>query len=165
MNYLTKTFSTLGSIAMLAVIAPAQHQHYDKAIPPAKGEAGATEESTADRPPTTLKNDQLTSSATRFKALDTDRDNRISRAEFTLAPNLGLQTGDAIGEDAAKMRRSGRPSTGKEAVGVTDSNITTPSSSPVALFNEIDTDKDGFISPTELALHTGEPQSEATQSK
>lgn len=143
-----KIAAILGSCVLLTATAPAQHQHYDKATPPAKDGAAKTDEAQPDRPAPSSKTDRLTAAATRFKALDTDRDNRISRAEFTLAPNLGLQTGKGTGV-TNKARDL-------EAVGVTDSNITVrQSSSPVALFNEIDTDNDGFLSQAELALHTG----------
>lgn len=147
MNRIFKILATFGGCTLFAVNAPAQHQHYDKATPPAKQGTSTTDSNRSDRPRVTTKNDRLTAAATRFKALDTDRDNRISRAEFTLAPNLGFPMPDAAGNNTGRSER-------KEAVGVTDSNITSrQGSSPVALFNELDTDQDGFLSQAELAAH------------
>lgn len=158
--------SALGCCALLAVTSSAQHQEYDKTTsppPPAKGGVTAPADTRgtprADQPSTVKGNDRLTTEATRFSALDTDGDNRISRSEFTLASNLQLQTGDAPGV-AGETPAEGRQSPGRVAAGTTDSSFTSPrSSSSVELFNQIDTDKDGFLSRAELAMHHSNPQS------
>lgn len=156
MNRSSRIFALLGCCALLSANAPAQHQNYDKATPSAKDKDTTETTSRSDRPAATPRNDQLTADTTRFKALDTDGDKRISRAEFTLAPNLGLQTGNSSDNAAKEDQGEGaaRQSSGQVASGVTDSNLTgRQSSSSVALFNEIDTDNDGFISQAELAMH------------
>lgn len=139
-------WSALGCCVLLAVTTPAQHQDYEKSTtppPPAKGE----------RPAAVPLHDQVITDATRFKALDTDGDNRISRTEFTVAPNLQLPTGGTPGATGAG---EGRLSESRIAAGKTDSNFTSgPKANAVEWFNRIDLDKDGFLSRAELGIHPG----------
>lgn len=141
--------SALGYGALLAVSSPAQHQHYDKATPPAKeGTAGATPRA-PERSSVARSNDRQITETTRFEVLDTDGDNRISRSEFTLAPNLPIRAASETG----KASDEGRGSRGRIAAGTTDSNFTSPDANSSEKFDRIDTDKDGFLNRTELAMH------------
>jgi hypothetical protein len=139
----------LGCGASLTVTSPAQHQHYDKATPPAKEGVAGSASPAPERSSIARSNDRQITEATRFEVLDTDGDDRISRSEFTLAPNLPVRAAsetNKAGDEAREPR-------GRIAAGTTDSNFSSPNPNTSEKFDRIDTDKDGFLNRAELAMH------------
>jgi len=154
----------LAGSAVLALSGIAQSSHYDQAVdararpdaspatPPPRGES-LTQDSS---PKAAAQADRFTTESTRFKALDTDNDGRLSRAEFTLAPNLEPVEKAAESTErssASKTPEAARRSAGQNAAGANDSNIGTPTNT-AEIFEQLDTDKDGFLSRAELAAES-----------
>jgi hypothetical protein len=128
---------------------PAQQGKTSPATPPPPAQS-LTEASSEQKPP--AEAGRVTGEATRFKALDTDADGRISRAEFTLAPNQPIEeVGSAAGNrEGIKKPWWSRKSASQNASATTDSNIGTPTNT-AEVFEQLDSDKDGFLSRVELA--------------
>jgi len=160
-SYSRPLFSSFAASALLAVVAVAQSN------PPARPDDPSRQETTSPAtPPLPAQSltqataesqlpaevDRFTAESTRFKTLDTDSDGRLSRAEFTLAPNQPIEKASGATElsSAPKKPWWSRRSTGQNASGATDSNIGTPTD-VVEVFEQLDTDKDGFLSRAELA--------------
>lgn len=155
MKRFTSFLAAAGCSAALALVASAQNSTTAAPPPPtsSSSEAGEIPDSSAnDRVSTSAIHDRMSTASTRFKALDTDGDNRISRAEFTLAPNLNLQTGSGGADKAGQLDTGGRASERRTASATTDSSLEAGRSPrSYELFNQLDTDKDGFLSRAELA--------------
>jgi hypothetical protein len=147
-------------MALFVASLAAQSAHYDQAtegrarpdpspaMPPPPAQS-MTQAPSSNAP---VQTDRYTAESTRFKALDTDGDGRLSRAEFTLAPNHEPITDDTgVSEPrTVKKNETSRRSAEQNAAGANDSNVGSPTNS-AEIFEALDTNKDGFLNRAELA--------------
>jgi hypothetical protein len=96
------------------------------------------------------------SDISRFKAMDTDNDGRVSRAEFTLsaeshldaASTNGAVIADGKADQVGKAAADDKSATA--ATATTDTNLSISGNS-FETFKRLDTDEDGYLSQAELA--------------
>ncbi|HWA25850.1 MAG TPA: hypothetical protein VG734_09325 [Lacunisphaera sp.] len=113
----------------------------------------STNDSTSRSNTSSYNSQSSTIAGQRFNNLDKDNDGKISRSEFTLA-SPQLQSGQNDTGKTEKKHWWNRNSSDKKATSTTDSDVTSASSS-VEMFNQLDTDKDGFLSQSELNAQNG----------
>ncbi len=132
---------------------PAEDRHRQETVTPAPPPSPSFTQTSAGLQPPPPYTAGAGADSTRFNVLDTDSDGRISQAEFTLAPNKPIEDATRGGEaERASTKNPDLPSRADQqnATGVTDSNIGTRTD-VAERFQELDTDKDGFLSRAELA--------------
>jgi len=100
---------------------------------------------------------QPTVAAPQFNTMDTDRDGRISATEFT-APSAGwLQRGSsdngAVNGAPGTRGPLDRPSPGTMPRSSGGAPNSTAAENHAKLFQQLDTDHDGYLSPTELETY------------
>jgi hypothetical protein len=108
-------------------------------------------------PPANARAGLYGTDASLFKAMDTNNDGRISRAEFTLSGDNQLNATSntaPVPVDSALDKTGTKPwdkkSEARDAPAITDSNITVSANS-VEAFRQLDTDNDGYLTQAELA--------------
>jgi hypothetical protein len=140
MNTFSKTVFFAGGLSLLAGAAWAL---------PGAASVAPQPPSTAQAGPKSFDDMKATGTA-RFKALDTDGDDRISRAEFALgSPQLLPGDTRAAGETSKDAPHNAGDRKDSPA------NFSGGSNS-FERFSQLDTDKDGFLSPSELAAPPGQ---------
>ncbi len=104
--------------------------------------------------------------ASHFKAMDSDNDGRISRAEFTTAKSRASAKMDANSDgtvsadekSAAKTEkkhwwnRTAADKTDKSTMN-SDGTVSSTDTAAAAMFDRLDTNQDGYLSESELAAH------------
>jgi len=170
----TKFLSLLGSLFCLTLPSLAQ-SHSDSTIKDAPAQAtestttrGSAQTNSKANSSSSMNNSAYGSNQVstgmdthRFSNLDKDSDGRISRSEFTLA-SPQLQNGQTETGKTEKKHWWNRNSSDKKATATTDSDVTSASSS-VETFNQLDTNKDGFLSQTELDAQNAGNQVDVTK--
>jgi hypothetical protein len=146
MNQSIKIAGLIGALSLLAVTAAAQATY------PSSSKPATTPASQASpRASTSVSGSTGNSSidSARFKSLDTDGDGRVSRSEFTagssqITGNTGMAT--ETGKEEKKhwwSRKSDDSKSSDVAVSERQNSI--------EQFNQLDTNKDGFLTSDECA--------------